>query len=107
MAFSNVAKIPVREALILQTLLNHPWLLEENAEDLSTLRFENRAASELMGALLEALAVQVPLDRRAIDDHLKGSDYDAIIATIENAITHGGDGFTDENAERAEVEKGW
>ena len=103
----HVAKMPVREALILQTLLNHPWLLEDNAEELASLQFENRAASELMGALLEAHAMQVPLDRRAIHDHLKGSDYDAIIATIENAITHGGDGFTDEKTDRAEVEKGW
>ncbi len=107
LAARNGAQMPVREALILQTLLVHPWLLEDNAEFLATIRFENSTAETLMGALLDCLALQVPLDRRAIHDHLKGLDFDANIATIENAITHRGDGFTDPDTEREEVEKGW
>lgn len=45
--------LPAREALILTLALDHPWLLEADAEQLAELEFENRAAGSVRGAILE------------------------------------------------------
>ena len=104
---SHGAQISVREALILVSMLNHPWLAEENAEELAGLRFESKAANELVSAILDTLSLQVALDRGAVYDHLNGLGFGATITTIENAITHKGDGFANQDAPREEVETGW
>ena len=107
MVAGHGAQMSVREALILASMLNHPWLAEENAEELAGLQFESRAANELVSALLDTLSLQVALDRGAVYDHLKGLGFGATITTIENAITHKGDGFANQDAPREEVETGW
>jgi len=101
------AQMPVRDALILKSMINHPWLIEENAEELAGLQFETRSANELVSALLDTLSHQVTLDRDAVYDHLKSLGFDATITIIENAITHKGDGFANLETPRDEVETGW
>ncbi len=46
--------LPRNEALLLFCLLNHPWLMDEEGEEISTLPFAHSDAEQLCRALLEA-----------------------------------------------------
>ena len=48
--------MPRREALILQTVLNHPWLLHDHLEELSSLAFRHADAERLKGAVIDGFA---------------------------------------------------
>ncbi|MGE0024789.1 MAG: DNA primase, partial [Hyphomicrobium sp.] len=53
---------PYREALLLKVLLNHPWVIEEQAEAIAALPFTSTALSRLRDAILSAQAVNNSLD---------------------------------------------
>ena len=48
--------VPLREALILQAALNHPWLLHDHLEELATLEFRHPDAERLKAALIDIAA---------------------------------------------------
>ena len=50
------AAIPRREALILQTAINHPWLLHEHLEELAEAEFRHADTQKLKGALIDVFA---------------------------------------------------
>ena len=45
--------VPRREALILQAVLNHPWLLHDHLEELASLEFRHAEAERLKAALID------------------------------------------------------
>ena len=50
------AAIPRREALILQTALNHPWLLHDHIEELAEAEFRHADSQKLKSALIDVFA---------------------------------------------------
>jgi DNA primase len=48
--------VPLREALIVQAALNHPWLLHDHLEELASLEFRHADAERLKGALIDIAA---------------------------------------------------
>ena len=50
------AAIPLREALILQTALNHPWLLHDHMEELAEAEFRHADTQKLKSALIDVFA---------------------------------------------------
>jgi DNA primase len=50
------AAIPRREALILQAVLNHPWLVHDHMEELAETEFRHADARKLKAALIDVLA---------------------------------------------------
>jgi DNA primase len=50
------AAIPRREALILQTAINYPWLLHEHLEELAESEFRHADTQKLKGALIDVFA---------------------------------------------------
>ncbi len=50
------AAIPLREALILQVALNHPWLLHDHLEELAEAEFRHADTQKLKGALIDVFA---------------------------------------------------
>ena len=50
------AAIPRREALILQAVLNHPWLLHDHLEELADAEFRHADTQKLKGALIDVFA---------------------------------------------------
>jgi DNA primase len=48
--------IPRREALILQAVLNHPWLVHDHMEELAETEFRHADARKLKDALIDVLA---------------------------------------------------
>ena len=55
--------LPAREALLMRTLLNHPWLLEARCEEVAELTLTSPPLIRLRDALLELLAQNIALDR--------------------------------------------
>lgn len=99
--------IPQREALIVRTLINHPWLIETEAEAIASLSFGDSALARVRDALLSAVIEENLLDRQSLTTHLSGLGLAPALALVERAITHRGDKFAEPEADRAAVETGW
>src|SRR5215475_4096828 len=50
------AAIPRREALILQAVINHPWLLHEHLEELAGVEFRHGEAGRVKSELIDIFA---------------------------------------------------
>ncbi|GBE43108.1 DNA primase [bacterium BMS3Bbin10] len=101
------SEVASREALILHTLLNHPWLLEAHPEEIAAIRFENLALDALRDAMLNLMSCDKPLDSEAFRTQLSRSESGAAVAQVERAITHKSDWFAEPGAAHCDVETGW
>ena len=99
--------LPSREALLLRTLLNHPWLVEDHAEEIAALPLTSPALARLRDAILSLQALDYSLDRAALRSQLSTTSLDRVVALVERANTHRGDRFAEPEASREEVEAGW
>jgi DNA primase len=104
---SRLSPLPAREALLLRTLLNHPWLLLEEAETIASLAFGEPGLARLRDALLAATIDENLLDTERLASHLTGRGFAPVLALVQRAITHKGDKFAEPEADRAAVETGW
>ena len=96
-----------REALILLTLLNHPWLLDSYSEEAAELRLSAAPLAALRTAIIAAHTARAPLDSEGLRTQLNDQGFGAIVARVERAITHKSDGFAEPHASPQEVETGW
>jgi DNA primase len=99
--------IPPREALLIKTLLNHPWLIEEHAEEIAALSLCSAPVARLRDAILAAQARENALDSPALRSQLLVTGLDKVIGLVERSVTHRSDRFAEHDAPRAEVEVGW
>ncbi len=99
--------LPAREALLMRTLLSHPWLLEARCEEVAELTLTSPPLARLRDGLLELLAQNIALDTGELRTQLTQLGLDKVIAMAERAITHRSDKFAEPGAEAAEVEAGW
>jgi DNA primase len=60
------AAIPRREALILQAVINHPWLLHDHLEELSGVEFRHAEASKVKRELIDIFAHGAAVDGSAM-----------------------------------------
>jgi DNA primase len=92
------AAIPLREALILQAALNHPWLLHEHLEEFAAAEFRHVDSQKLKGALIDVfahLAEEFGHDREQDRDaeraellaELSRRGFANVLSRIERAIT--------------------
>ncbi|MDH4981756.1 DNA primase [Hyphomicrobium sp. D-2] len=98
---------PPREALILKTLLNHPWLIDEHAEEIAQITFASDAMGKLRNGILAVQAVQNELDSAGLRSQLSVTGLDRVVNLVERSVTHRSDRFAEPNAPQAEVEDGW
>ena len=98
---------PYREALLLQTLLNHPWLIEQHSEAIADLPLTSLPLAKLRDTILSAQALDSPLDSASLRAHVAKSGADRVILLVERAVTHKCDKFAMPSTEQAEVEDGW
>ncbi|MBO0750792.1 MAG: DNA primase [Bradyrhizobiaceae bacterium] len=83
--------LPPREALILLAALNHPWLLETEAEQLAELAFDNGDADLLRRVILDITGSRHPdrlVDAAALRDAITARASGAALQRIEGAFTH-------------------
>ncbi|GGF65425.1 DNA primase [Azorhizobium oxalatiphilum] len=76
-----LTSMPRNEALLLFCLINHPWLLEDYAEDVSDLPLANKDAERLRRALVEAHLDGVH-EAEALESHLSRDDLDALAQRV-------------------------
>lgn len=81
------AAISRREALILQAVLNHPWLLHEHLEDLLQVEFRFREAEKVKVALIDIIAHAGTGDRESLNAELDRRGLAEAVGRIEKAIT--------------------
>jgi DNA primase len=98
---------PPREALLLKTLLNHPWLIEGHSEEISALNLGSAALARLRDAILLSHAVENTLDSHALRSQLSLSGLGKVVELVERSVTHRSDRFAEPDAPQAEVEAGW
>ncbi len=99
--------LPRREVLILQTLINHPWLLDDFAEEVAQLHFEANSLHCLRDFILNVHSEQNPLDKEALNKQLNKLGQGNILAQVEHAITHNSDWNTQPHTSRDDVLIGW
>ena len=107
MVDSDSGRPSYREALLLKTLINHPWLIEAEAERISAADFSSPALSRLRDAFMSLLSGEISLDRAGIRSQLTDLGLDKVVELVERAITHKSDRFAEPEAIEVEVEKGW
>ena len=80
--------LPAREALILLAILNHPWLIEAHAEEISELEFMHPGADLLRRAILEAGITHHDRDPATLRAFVTAGELGSVVARLEVAITH-------------------
>ena len=93
------AAIPLREALILQAALNHPWLLHDHMEELAEAEFRHADTQKLKSALIDVFAHHSAgefredsgraseADRVELVAELDRLGFGALLGRIERSIT--------------------
>jgi DNA primase len=87
--------VPRREALILQVVLNHPWLLHDHLEELTHLEFRHAEAERLKGAIIDICAQDEQggqggsPDPKALQDELTRRGFAEVVEKVARAITTG------------------
>jgi DNA primase len=81
------AAIPKREALILQAVINHPWLLHEHLEELAAVEFRHLEAARVKSELVDIVAHGGALDGEAMAVELERRNLAEVAGRIEKAIT--------------------
>lgn len=101
-----------REALILQTLISHPWLLHDHLEEAAALELAHPEAHRLRAGILAAFAHYGPTDdidveRERIRDWVEKNGYLEQIQRVEHAITTGAVWGAQAGAAREDVLSTW
>jgi DNA primase len=84
--------MPRREALILQVVLNHPWLLHDHLEELTHLEFRHAEAERLKGAIIDICAQDGQggsPEPKALLDELARRGFAEVVEKVTRAITTG------------------
>ncbi len=98
---------PAREALLIKTLLNHPWLIDEHSEEIAAMTLASAPLARLRDAILAHQAVDNNLDSTRLRSQLSVTGLGKVVDLVERSVTHRSDRFAEPDAPRAEVEVGW
>jgi DNA primase len=79
--------IPRREALILQSVLHHPWLLHDHMEELAGLEFRHTEAQRLKEALIDIFAHDEGIGPEGLATELKERGFGDLMGRVGQAIT--------------------
>jgi DNA primase len=81
--------VPRREALILQAVLNHPWLLHDHLEELGHLEFRHAEAERLKSAIIDLFAHDGSPEPKVLRDELARRGFAETIERMARSITTG------------------
>jgi len=103
----HLQSIPPREALMLKTLMNHPWLIDEHSEAIAALEFGSQPLSALRDEILAVHARQNSLDTATLATQLSKSGVAKVVDLVARTITHISDRFAEPDASATDVEAAW
>ncbi|RUO98979.1 DNA primase [Hyphomicrobium sp.] len=104
---SHVQSISPREALIMKTLLNHPWLIDDHSEAIASIEFAAPSLSILRDEILALHARQNSLDSATLRTQLSKSGVAKVVDLVAQTITHASDRFAESDASVTDVEAAW
>ncbi len=81
------AAMPRREALILQAVIHHPWLLHDHLEELAGVEFRHAEAARVKGELIDIVAHGGAPDGEAMAAELARRGLAEVAARIHKSIT--------------------
>ena len=100
-----------REALIIATVIRHPWLLDDHAELVAALEMTSPDLVRLRDQVLAAHAALTDeaedLDSAKITAQLARLGVASPLALIDQCLTHRSDRFAASSADRPTVAAGW
>jgi DNA primase len=96
-----------REALILLSVIEHPWLLETHTEEFAEIEFFHPDADQVRRAILDAAHGEAVLDPMALQAGLSQRGLDPLLARVRAAITHTSDWPARAGAGEADVAHWW
>jgi DNA primase len=99
--------LPPREALILVTVINHPWLLEHHAEEFSELEFLNPDTDHLRRAVMDAATGAGATDQEGLRAAIAARGLTGVLDRVEAAITHTSDWPAQAGASEHDVAQWW
>ena len=101
--------MPAREALILLTMLSHPWLLDTHAEEVAELEFSHPDADRLRRGILDAAAGHghAVLETAVLREAVLATELAPLLARVEAAITHTSDWPARPGAAEEDVAQWW
>ena len=97
---------PPREALILKAILNHPWIIDDHAENIAALNFTSQPLAALRDQILNLHATQNSLDSTTLRSQLSKTGVSKVVDLVARTITHASDRFAEPEASATEVEDG-
>jgi len=99
--------MPRNEALLLFAAMNHPWLLDQSAEELAAMPFLNKETAQLRRALLDAHMDGDTEDTARLLRRLEADNLGALVARLTSVAIarHDWPAFAD--AGRIDVELWW
>jgi len=98
---------PPREALILIAVLNHPWLLDDHAEELAELEFLHPDVDRLRRALIDFGAGHGTAEAGSLRNVMLERGFGPVLARVEAAITHTSDWPVRPEAGKEDVTRWW
>lgn len=102
-----------REALILQSLINHPWLLHDHLEEVAVLELAHPEANKLRASIIAAFAKDhhhspEPLEQaEKMRADLEASGFSQFLQRVDQVITTGAVWGTQVHAAREDVLSTW
>ena len=96
-----------RQALMLKTLVNNPWLLDEVAEEVAGITLSSPAFERLRDGILRVHAEVTPLDTATLNHHLTALNLDDAVGFVQRALTHNSDRFAEPGASPDKVLLAW
>jgi DNA primase len=104
---NHVQTVAPREAVILKTILNHPWLIDEHSELVASLEISSRPLAALRDEILSIHAQKNSLDTASLRSQLTKSGVAKVVDLVARTITHISDRFAEPDASAADVETAW
>ncbi len=99
--------LPTREALIMKTLLNHPWLIDEHSEQVADLALTSQPLCALRDEILAIHARSNSLDMASLRSQLTKTGVVKVVDLVARTITHASDRFAEPDASATDVEAAW
>ncbi|MGB3810583.1 MAG: DNA primase [Parvibaculum sp.] len=95
------------EGLMVLVMLNHPELLHAYCEEFSRLEIRAAGLDRLRNEIIDIAALNAPLEREALMNHLVSRDLADIAQRLEDGAALKGDRFALAGASHEEAEKGF
>lgn len=96
-----------RERLMMITLINHPFLIEDHLERIAELDMTSADLDRLRRQILDVASLHQPLDTTAMRDHLRQQGLADEVERLEAGLTHRSDWFAFSEAAPPDVMVAW